>query len=175
MITKNNNLKVMECFYKYPNRTFHIREIARLVELSSTGIIKIVKNLKQENLLVSEKKNMIEEIKPNLEGSFYLSKRLYNIYSLYDSKLINEIKKLYEYPSAIILFGSYSTGLDTENSDIDLAVISKNYKEFNLEKFEKKLSRKISIHVVSLDSVSNEFKNSLANGLVIEGFVEYIK
>ncbi len=175
MITKNNNLKVMELFYKYPTRTFHIREVARLVNLSSTGIIKIVKNLKSENLLVSEKKNMIEEIKPNLNGSFYLSKRLYNIFSLYDSGLVNEIKKLYEQPSAIILFGSYSSGLDTENSDIDIAVISKGHKEFNLDKFEKKLNRKINIHVIHLETASKEFKNSLANGLVLEGFMEVIK
>jgi len=175
MITKNNSLKVMELFYKYPNRTFHIREVARLVDLSSTGIIKIVKKLKMEGLLVSEKKNMIEEIKPNFEGSFYLLKRLYNIYSLYDSGLIDKIKSLYERPSAIILFGSYVNGTDTEKSDVDIAIISKTSKELDTDKFERKLNRKINIHVISLETASKEFKNSLANGIVLEGFAEYLK
>lgn len=175
MITKNNELKVMELFYKYPNKSFHIREIARLVHLSSTGIINIVKRLKAEGLIVSEKRNMIEEIKPNFDGPFNLLKRLYNLYSIYSSGLINEIKKFYEQPSAIILFGSYSNGTDTEGSDIDIAIISKNFKDFNFNKFEKNLDRKINIHIISLETVSKEFKNSLANGVVLEGFVEYIK
>lgn len=175
MITKNNSLKVMELFYKYPTKTFHIRKIARMVNLSSTGIIKIVKNLKKEGLLVSEKKNMIEEVRPNFDGSFYLLKRIYNIYSLYSSGLIDELKKTYEHPSAIILFGSYTNGTDTEKSDIDIAIISKHHKDIKLEKFEKKLNRKINIHTLLIETTSKEFKNSLANGIVLEGFVEYIQ
>ena len=175
MITKDNNLKVMELFYKYPNRILHIREIARLTNLSSTGIIKIIKRLKSEGLLVSEKRNMIEEVKPNFDGPFYLLKRLYNIYSLYNCGLMDEIKKKYEHPSAMILFGSYTNGTDTEKSDIDIAIISKSSKELDTDKFEKKLDRKINLHVISLEKASKEFKNSLANGIVLEGFVEYIK
>src|SRR3989344_9701656 len=124
MITKDNNLKVMELFFKFPYRIFHIRELARLTRLSSTGIIKIVKKLKKEKLLITKKVKNIEEIKPNFNGKFLLIKRLHNIYSLYNSGLIDFIKKYYEMPKAIILFGSYSDGTDTEKSDIDIAIIS---------------------------------------------------
>jgi len=31
------------------------------------------------------------------------------------------------------------------------------------------------VHLINLDKVSKEFKNSIANGIVIEGFVEFIK
>ena len=40
MITKDNNLKVIEVFFKNPDKSFHIRELARMTGLSSTGIIK---------------------------------------------------------------------------------------------------------------------------------------
>ena len=59
MITKDNNYRVMEWFFKYPYRSFHIRELARLTGLSSAGIIKIVKKLKKEHLLVSNKEKMV--------------------------------------------------------------------------------------------------------------------
>lgn len=175
MITKDNSFKVMESFFKFPYKSFHIRELARITGLSSTGVIKIIKKLKKENLLVSKKEKIIEKIEPNFDGRFLLMKRLYNIYSLYDCGLIDYIKKFYEFPKAMILFGSYSDGTDTEKSDIDLAVIIRSKDIPELDKFQKKLARKINIYLVDLDSTPNEFVNSLANGIVLEGFVEFIK
>jgi len=175
MITKDNNLKVMEIFFKFPYKTFHIRELARLTNLSSAGIIKIVKRLKTERLLVSKKTRVIEEIKPDFEGNFIFIKRLYNIYSIKDSGLLDYIKKIYELPESIILFGSYSNGTDIEKSDIDIAVLTSSKKSQDLIKFENKLARKINIHLINLSTMSKEFKNSLANGIVLEGFLEIIK
>src|SRR3989344_3811908 len=150
MITKDNNLKVMELFFKSPYSSFHIREIARLTGLSSTGIIKIIKRLKKEKLLVSRKLNNLEEIKPDFNGKFLIIKRLYNVYSLYESGAVDFIKKYYEMPQSIILFGSYSNGTDTEKSDIDIAVISRKKETQDFARFEKKLSRKINLHVVEI-------------------------
>ena len=175
MITKDNNLKIMELFFKSPYRPFHIREIARLTGLSSTGVIKIIKRLKREKLLVSRKTNNLEEIKPDFNGRFLLMKRLYNIYSLYDYGLVEFVKSYYEMPQSIILFGSYSTGTDTEKGDIDLAVISSKKEIPDFKKFESKLSRKINLHLIDLKNTSKEFINSLANGIVLEGFAEMMK
>jgi len=175
MITKDNNLKVMELFFKSPYRSFHIREIARLTGLSSTGIIKIIKRLKKEKLLVSRKSNNLEEIKPDFNGRFLIIKRLYNIYSLYDSGVVDFIKKYYELPQSVILFGSYSNGTDTEKSDIDIAVISSKKEIPDFAKFESKMSRKINLHIIDIMKTPKEFINSLANGVVLEGFVEMIK
>ena len=175
MITKDNNLKVMELFFRFPGKVFHIRELARLTGLSSTGIIKIVKKLKKEKLLVTKKAKNIEEVKPDFNGKFLLVKRLYNIYSLYDSGLIDFVKKYYEMPQAIILFGSYSEGTDAEKSDIDIAVISNKKDTPDFRKFEVKLARKINLHLIDIDKTEREFKNSLANGITLEGFAETIK
>lgn len=175
MITKDNNFKVMELFFKFPFKSFHIRELARLTDLSSSGIIKIIKKLKKEHLLISKKGKVTEEIKPDFDGKFLLMKRLYNIYSLYDSGLMDYIKNFYEFPKAIILFGSYSDGTDNENSDIDLAIITNNKKIPDFSKFEHKLARKINLHLIDLRSTSKEFKNSLANGIMLHGFVELIQ
>jgi predicted nucleotidyltransferase len=175
MITKDNNLKVMELFFKYPYRDFHIRELARLTKLSSTGIIKIIGRLKHEKLLTSKKFKNLEQIRPNFDGRFFLIKRLYNIYSLYDSGLVETIKSYYEMPNAIILFGSYSSGTDSEKSDIDLVVISNKKEMPDLKKFETKLTRKINLHIIDMKNTPKEFINSLANGIILDGFAEMIK
>ena len=44
-----------------------------------------------------------------------------------------------------------------------------------VKKFENKLARKISIYAIDFESASKDFKNSIANGIVLEGFIEFIK
>jgi predicted nucleotidyltransferase len=175
MITKDNNLKVIEIFFKNPNKSFHIRELSRITGLSPPGIIKIIKKLKKEGLLISKKEKVTEEVKPNFANRFYLIKRLYNFYSLYESGLINYLRGFYEEPQAIILFGSYSKGSDTEKSDIDLCILSNKKNLPDLTNFEKRLNRKINIINSDIDNMKKEFKNSLANGIVLEGYIELIK
>ncbi len=174
MLLKNNSLRVAEWFFKYPNRSYHIREISRLTGLSTTGVVRAVKELKKEGLLISKKEIKVELVSPYFEGNFVLMKRLYNIYFLYDSGLIDFLKKEFEQPEAIVLFGSYSNGTDGEKSDIDIAVIGSKPQETRLENFEKKLARKIKIHMVDPKKAEKPFKNSLANGIVLEGFVEIV-
>ena len=82
------------------------------------------------------------------------------------------MEEQYGHPEAIILFGSYSRGEDTETSDIDLAVATTKKLSLNLTLYEKKLKRKISIHEITLEKVSEEFLNNLANGLVITGYLK---
>jgi len=175
MITKDNNYRVMEWFFKYPYRSFHIRELARLTGLSSAGIIKIVKKLKKEHLLVSNKEKMVEAVRPDFDGRFLQLKRIYNLFSIEDSGMLKTIKEFYEQPSATVLFGSYSTGLDTEKSDIDVAIFTQIEDIPDLSKFEKKLARKINLHIVSEEKISKEFKNSLANGITLSGFIDVAK
>ena len=172
MIIKDNNFRVMQLFFKFPYKNFHIRELARITGLSSTGIIKIVKRLKKEKLLLSKKEKVVKEIKPDFEGRFAFLKRVYNLYSLYDSGLIDYLKKEYESPQAIIVFGSYANGSDSERSDIDIAITMKKKQAIEVSTFEKKLSRKISIHNIDMKIIEPEFKNSLANGIVLEGFMD---
>ena len=174
MITKDNNLKVMRLFFDSPEKTFHLREIARQTGLSSTGVIKIVKRLKNEKLLLSKKRRMVEEVEPNLQGRFPLLKRVYNLYNVLDSGILHVLKDFYEEPQAIILFGSYAEGTDHSTSDIDIAILTKKAAIPPLILYEKKLKRKISIYTVNLSEASDGFKNSLANGIVLDGFAELI-
>lgn len=68
-----------------------------------------------------------------------------------------------------MLFGSFSRGEDTENSDIDIVVITKKGLSLNTEKYDKVLKKRVNIHEVDLIKISEEFKANLANGIVLEG------
>jgi len=44
-----------------------------------------------------------------------------------------------------------------------------------VDKFEKKLRRKVRLMAISLEKSTPEFKNSLSNGIVLSGYLEAIK
>jgi len=128
--------------FKYPTKGLTIREIARLTNLSHTIVSKIIKELEEKGIVCIEKIKNLYLVKGNFEsGEFVELKKLYNILSLKD--LVNYLKDNC-FIDIIIVFGSYSKGLDTENSDIDLFI---GYKELDvdLKKFEKELNRKIQL------------------------------
>lgn len=169
MIEKTNTQLILEWFFDNPTTSIHLRELSRKLKLSMPTIIKGINKLQKNNLIIIEKTIVVTNIKANLNNKKLIQlKKVNNLEKIYTSGLIEELNK--KIPKAIILFGSYAFGEDVEESDIDIAIISK--KTVNLsEKFEKLLKRKISLHQIELNKVSKEFKTSLYNGIVLEGSI----
>lgn len=81
------------------------------------------------------------------------------------SRYIEEILKNYEVET-IILFGSYAKGTNTEDSDIDIAIIFKNLKgnildeELKLMRLRRKIDTRIEPHIIRIEDyekISNPF------------------
>ena len=175
MITKDNNLRVMELFFRHPEQKFHLRELERLTKLSMPGIRKIVKKIEKENFLIVKKEKLVTNVYATRNEKFIALKRAYNLYSMVTSDLLTFLKDHYEEPEAIILFGSYSKGEDISASDIDIAVVSKKQDTPDVSLFEKRLDRKIRIYEISIEKAESEFLNTVANGIVLHGYVRLIK
>ena len=74
-------------------------------------------------------------------------------------KYIEKIRKYYEI-EAIILFGSYAKGTENEDSDIDIAVISSDFKNIiqdgaDLIGFTWKIDTRIEPHPISTEDYEN--------------------
>lgn len=164
----------MDLFFKYPERKFHLRELERLTNLSMPGVRKIVMRLEKEGLLMSKRENLVINFYSSRNEKFVSLKRVYNIYSIFTSGLLNFLKEKYEEPEAIVLFGSYSKGEDISKSDIDVAVITSKHESLNLSIFEKRLCRKIKLYEIRIGKAEPEFLNTLANGVVLSGYLKVI-
>jgi len=169
MVEKNNTQKILEYFFDCPTMSIHLRELSRQMELSMPAILAGIKKLAKEQLITITKGKALTTVTANAESPFFTRlKKVSNLEKLYTSGLVDEIIKNANVPQAIVCFGSYARGEDTEDSDIDIAIIGgKNSKA--LDKFEKCLKRKISFHYVPMGTISNEFKSNLCNGIVLEG------
>ncbi|MBD3312871.1 hypothetical protein GF345_00355 [Candidatus Woesearchaeota archaeon] len=175
MFTKTNTDRVMDMFLQNPDTSFHLREIARLTGLSPAGVLKILRKLVKQDLVSKEKTRVTDNYLANTDNKEFVAlKRASNIYSISSCGVIREIAEKY-LPEAVVLFGSYARGEDTGRSDIDIAVITDKKKDINTAKYEKSLKRRINIHKIKLDKASKEFRNNLANGITLHGFLRLIK
>ncbi len=85
-------------------------------------------------------------------------------------KYIEKISQFYNI-EAIILFGSYAKGTENENSDIDIAIISSDFKDIiedgaKLIGFTWKIDTRIEPHPITTEdykNVSNPFVKEVMN------------
>lgn len=171
----NKKAKLLAFFLRYPTREIHLRALSREIGLSTTMIAKAAKRLAKEGILTIVRNKERKEVlmKANRDCSSYRAlKQSFNISFIHQSGLVEYLAKLYHHPDCIVLFGSYAKGEDTENSDIDIAVLTDRKAALSLEKFEALLHRKIAIKEFNKRKIEKEFWNTLANGIVVSGYLE---
>jgi predicted nucleotidyltransferase len=147
-------------------------ELAKATKLSQTAIKKTLILLKSKELINLEKKVILSvKLNRNNKNIFYL-KKLENLKQIYESSLINELSNKC-LGSTIILFGSFSRGEDTEESDIDIAIIESDKKTINLEKYQKIFNRKIDLHFYKeFKIIPKNLKESIVNGIILKGAIK---
>ncbi len=151
------------------------RNIAKSLNVSPTAVSKALKQLSEENLVNIMKQGemnlmLIELNRDNQKVVEY--KRVENLKMIYESGLVDFLEK--NFPgTTIILFGSYSTGEDALNSDIDIAIIGTKGKEINTKKFDKIFEKEIRINFYnSFGKINKNLKENIFNGIVLSGGIE---
>src|SRR3989344_1432213 len=169
--------KVAELIFNRPNATFHIRSLAKETGLSTTAIIQAVKEL--SDFLIVEKTAITTNVKANVESEAYrFYKKIFNLYRLERYNIIQTLKDAYR-AKTIVLFGSFAKGEDAEESDVDILILT-SHKDVtgitdSIAEYERLLNRRINLHLLSsLEKSSSEFKNAIANGMVLHGYVKVI-
>lgn len=170
MIEKSTIQRVLELFFENPSRQFHLRELARRLKLSLPTIIAATDALSREKLITKAKGPVLTLTAANRENPRFIRlKRVHNLRQLYESGLVDALSSFFTHPQAIILFGSYSRGEDIEKSDIDIAVFTAKSVGMDTSPYGRALKRSISVHALSQNKMSEEFRKNLLNGIVVEG------
>ncbi len=175
MLQKCSIIKTIEIFFISPTKDHYLMDISKKARLAHTSIKSNLKHLIKEKLIIETFERKGERKFPlyraNLNKEFKKYKSTHNLNSIYESKLIEFIDEKLA-PKSIVLFGSYSRGEDTENSDIDLFIECKK-EVLYLKDFEKILKRKIELHFnENFKSYPKELKNNIINGITLNGFLE---
>ena len=141
--------KILELFFEKPFDEFHLRGVAKESNVSApTAKTQLDKFVKEEFIEKKKKANLVLFKANTNNNRFRLLKTAYSLERIEKSKLIEKLESEFN-PLSIVLFGSAARGEDDSESDLDLLIISKNKKELDLSKFEKKLKREINYSVYS--------------------------
>ena len=177
MKRKDIKQTIREYFFVNPTAKLRVREIERTLKLPIPSVIRYCKELEKESILTTIKTGNVNLYTANRGSEKYLlEKKLYNIKKIYESELIEHLRRELSNPP-IVLFGSFAKGEDTEESDIDLYIETTSKKMVSLEKFEKLLKRKIQLFwYKNLNEISNlHLANNIINGIILNNYIEVFK
>ncbi len=148
------------------------RQLALELDVSQPAIKKALPFLEEIGFIKVQKDQRLS-ITLNTENHKIMQlKRVDNLKHMYEAGLVDFLEAE-NAGATIILFGSFSRGEDTINSDIDIAVIGRKEKEMNLTQYEKQFERIININYYeSFKKIHKHLKENLANGIVLSGGFE---
>lgn len=151
------------------------RAIAKHLSVSAPAVMKAIPHLEKKEFIKvkQDKESKRWSIELNRDNYKIMQlKRVDNLKQVYESGLNDFLEKEFA-DAAIILFGSYSRGEDTEGSDIDIAIVGRKDKMIDTKMYEKCLERKININVYdTFKNIHKHLKENLCNGIILAGGVE---
>ena len=140
------DLRVLSLFTKSYDKEYYIREVEKLIGVSSRTSLVTLAKLEKNGILEARIRGKIKTYsirKSTLTREFFLLTEQYKkIQFMEKNHLIKEVlEKADDYLNGMVLiFGSYAKGIQNDNSDLDLFIVGK----FNGEKI-KEISRKYGI------------------------------
>ena len=171
----NLQQSILRILFVKAGEVFNQRQISNFLNVTQPAIMKALPYLEKSSLIKIKKDKETKRwsITLNRDNHKIMQlKRVDNLKQIYESGLADFLEKKFA-GATIILFGSYSRGEDTFNSDIDIAIIERKEKNIGLEGYEKELERKININFYdSFKNIHKNLKENLCNGIVLIGGVE---
>lgn len=146
LFTSVTRVNILEEFLLNSGNEYHIRELARIVDVTPIYVQKELKNLESLGLLESRKKgNMILY---KLRTKSPISEDLKRIFLKTESIGQAILKELDERKIKFaFIFGSFAKGVETQTSDVDMLIIG-NVNEDDIlrsiSKTEKRIGREIN-------------------------------
>ena len=162
--------KCLVWFYAYPRTKIGLSDLARYINASKTTTKHVVESLVQIKFLNKDIIGKAWLLSANQQHP-YLS-------TIYESGILDAVYKAVPSPRAIILFGSYRWGTDIEDSDIDIAVEVIDNHDLQIiqlgiiEQLGYRKKVPVNLHIFSRNKIDLNLFSNIANGIVLEGFLE---
>jgi predicted nucleotidyltransferase len=168
----SNKETVLNLFIDYPTQGFSLRELERKAKLGLPSVIRYVRELRKERLVVGKTFGYAELLYANRDNPVFRRRKAFrNVEKIYASGLIDFINVQFSYPG-IVLFGSKSRGEDTEESDTDIFVQAPAH-EVPVEVYEKKIGK---VHLFVEPNIVNipnpHLIANVINGTILEGYLD---
>lgn len=171
--------KCLVWFYARPKTKVGLTDLAKYINSSKTATKQIVESLVQIQFLNRDIIGKAWLLSANQKHSYFITKKIpYNLSIIYESGILDAVYKAVPATRAIVLFGSYRWGTDVEESDIDIAVEVVDNQELNvyklgvIEQLGYRKSVPVNLHIFSRNKIDLNLFANIANGILLDGFLE---
>ena len=171
--------KCLIWFYSYPTTKIGLSDLSKNISSSKTATKQIVEYLIQIQFLNRDIIGKAWLLYTNQKHQFFITKKIpYNLSTIYESGIIEAVYKIIPSHRSIILFGSYRWGTDVEESDIDIGVEVLDKQDIRIiqlgiiQQLGFRKNVKVNAHVFSRNKIDLNLFSNIANGIVLDGFLE---
>ena len=152
-----------------PQQSFYSGELAEKTSLSKGGTNQSLRELAHQGILKTEKKGHMTFYSADISSPSVRQFKILQNVSMFES-IVN---KLRPFADRVVLFGSCAKGEDTQESDVDLLVVSRDKGHIRSLIPETKAKRKIQLllktppEYVQLESKEPVFFKEIQQGVVL--------
>jgi len=168
-----NILNNLSPFIENCYRKISVREYSNLIKVVPATSSKLLKSYEKQGLLKSYSERRFIFFYANRDSMNFIDlARIYWRNKIEKTGILEKINKESINP-VLVLFGSLAKAENKLDSDMDLAIITKNNKKIDLTNYEQKMKRKIQIFQFSSiqQSKNKHLTNNIINGYIIQGKV----
>ncbi|MFH1055067.1 MAG: nucleotidyltransferase domain-containing protein [Candidatus Altiarchaeota archaeon] len=168
-------IKVLDHFIENPYQEYHLREIARTLKISPSTAKAALNRLHKKKLVERREERNHVLYKANMgDLTFKYIKIAHNLAWIEDIHLVEMVLEHAPTTTSITLFGSYATGENDMESDMDLVVISGN-KAKPASEVSEKTGRDVNILAYTPESWEKESRSNrpLYLEVITKGIVLY--
>jgi predicted nucleotidyltransferase len=161
LFSSKTRTRLLLLFLFNQNKEFHLRELAGLIKVTPIYVSKELNNLKQLGIVNASKKGNLSIFSVNTNCVFLNELKLIFMKTDFIGNLLKE--KLEEKAEYAFIFGSFAKGTESENSDIDLFLISEIKEEKLIEliqNIEEKTKREINYILWNKKTFTERKKNN---------------
>ncbi len=171
--------KCLAWLYAYPRARIGLTELSKKIKSSKTATKNVVNDLITQKFLKSEIAGRAWILSVNQKHPALLTKKMpYHLSKIYESDVLEAVYQIVQSPRSVILFGSYRWGTDTEESDIDIAAEVLGNEELKIvqlgiiRELGYRKDVKVNLHIFSRNKIDLNLFANIANGIVLDGFLE---
>ena len=173
--------RILQLFFSTPDLEMSLNELSGKLKISKTTAKKVILELEKLGFIIKKTYGKTWSIRCNKQHTYNSTRKISSNLEVIFENYPNWRQQIIDIagnPKAVILFGSYRKGDDTEDSDIDIAVEVSDNKNIRIvpfgimPKFGYRKNVPVNLHIFSRNKIDINLFSNIANGIVLEGFLE---
>ncbi len=170
---------VQYAFFSFPSKSMTLNDLTRITGTTKPTVILAARRLMEEGFLTKRQIGKAWLLDADRKHPYFVIRKIpENLRLIYGSGLIDEIRQRWPGAKSITLFGSYRNGTDDEQSDIDMAVELAGQTKpervplppMTMMGYRRNVP--VNCFVYSRKNVDGNVFANIANGIVLDGFLE---